>query len=379
LPPRPEWEAVLTRATGEDRIARILRDVGELEAAGARVCLLSADAGVPGQLREAIRAARAHFGALHGVVHCAGVPGEGVIQRKNPERAAEVLAPKVLGVAPLLELVGADTPPEELLELLVLFSSSVSVLGGLGESDYCAANTVLDAAAGWAGAGRDSRVVSVAWGPWRHDDWQSTALGGSPRLAELVAAYRAKFGLTDDRGTALLSRIIATPERNVLALGQPLGRAAEFWAGLTDLDALAGVPEPGTAEGPRGYPRPALRTVLVAPRTDLERRITTVWERFLGIDGIGVDDPFFELGGNSLVGTAVVRALRKELALPIAPAVLFEHPTVADLARWAAEAAGAGGGPPDPAQSVSTARGERRRQLRGGRRAAVSGRTDERK
>jgi hypothetical protein len=57
-----------------------------------------------------------------------------------------------------------------------------------------------------------------------------------------------------------------------------------------------------------------------------------VWQAYLGIDRVGVHDPFFDLGGNSLVGMAMVRAVEKELEVSIAPATLFEHPTVAQFA-----------------------------------------------
>ncbi|WP_236794807.1 type I polyketide synthase [Amycolatopsis sp. GM8] len=345
LPERPQWTDLAGR---DNRVSRTVRDILALEATGAEVLVLAADAAVPDQLAAALRAARAHFGALHGVLHCAGVPGEGVVQRKTREQAEAVLAPKAFGLAPLLDVVGPDAPEDERLELLVLYSSSVTVLGGPGESDYCAANTVLDAFAAAADS-EHTRVLSVAWGPWRHDDWQSAA----PGLAKLTGDYRARYGFSDEDGCAVLDRALASKEPNLLVLGQSLAGAAEFWAKLGDFESLA-APAPGETQR---FARPSLRTVWVAPRTELERRVATVWERFLGIDGIGADDPFFDLGGNSLVGTAMVRALGEELDLDIAPAVLFTHPTVAAFALWAA-------GDTAVAPESGRGRGERRRALR---------------
>jgi hypothetical protein len=186
-------------------------------------------------------------------------------------------------------------------------------------------------------------------------------MAGMPRLAERIRSYRAEFGLTDEGGPELLGRIVAAGPRHVLALGQPLAAAAEFWAGIGDLESPSGQADRDHG-GAERYPRPRLRTVCVPPRTDLERRVAAIWERFLGIDGIGVDDPFFDLGGNSLVGTAMVRALAAELAVPVPPAALFQHPTVAELAGWLT-----GTRPTEPGPGPGTVRGERRRRLRVGR------------
>src|SRR5205823_562820 len=69
--------------------------VAELESSGADVLLLAADAGEPDQLRAALGAARDHFGALHGVIHAAGRPASGMIQRSTIAEAQAVLAPKI--------------------------------------------------------------------------------------------------------------------------------------------------------------------------------------------------------------------------------------------------------------------------------------------
>ncbi|GAA3226511.1 hypothetical protein GCM10020256_37060 [Streptomyces thermocoprophilus] len=293
---------------------RTLADVAELEAAGAEVLLLTADAGEPEQLREALRRCREHFGALHGVVHCAGVPAGGMAARRTPEEAARVLAPKVLAMAPLAELAGPGVPEEERLELLVLYSSSVTVLGGIGEGDYCAANTVLDAyAARLARSAPGTRVLSVAWSPWQHDDWGRDA---QDALAGRVRAYRREYGFTDEAGCAFLDRLAAGAQGPVLALRQPLEEARRVWASLSAADAQAA---PAAPVGTARFPRPQLRSAYVAPATGLESTIAEVWCAYLGLEQVGAHDPFFELGGNSLIGMSMVAALEKRLGRPVAP------------------------------------------------------------
>jgi acyl transferase domain-containing protein/acyl carrier protein len=310
-------------------------DVAELEASGAQVLLLAADAGVPGQLRGALLACREHFGALHGVIHAAGLPGGGMAQRRTLRDTQAVLAPKVLAMGPLAELVGPGTPAALRPELLVLYSSAITAFGGIGEGDYCAANTVLDAyGAALAASAPSTRVLAVAWGPWLHDDWQAAGLAGAGSagdgLAERVRTQRSTYGFADEAGCAFLDRMIGTGHGSLLAVRQPVRDSLREWSAILDLGALVSA-VPARSSGER-FARPQLRTEFVAPRTERETTIAEIWGSFLGIDQIGVHDPFFDLGGNSLVGMAVVYSIEKEFAIAIAPATLFGHPTVAQFA-----------------------------------------------
>ncbi len=70
----------------------------------------------------------------------------------------------------------------------------------------------------------------------------------------------------------------------------------------------------------------------VAPRTDLERTIVAVWKEVLGIDTIGVEDDFFNLGGHSFTALRAVAALRSRTKLNISLGGLLESRTVARLA-----------------------------------------------
>jgi acyl carrier protein len=284
--------------------------------------------------------------------------------------AMAVLAPKVLAMEPLAELVGPGTPAELRPELLVLYSSAITAFGGIGEGDYCAANAVLDAyGAALAATAPSTRVLAVAWGPWQHDDWQVAALAGAgpvgDGLAGRVRAHRRKYGFGDEQGCAFLDRLIAVGHGSLLAVRQPVRASLREWSAILDLsDLVSGVATHPAAER---FPRPRLRTEFVAPRTEREKLIAEIWGSFLGIDQVGLHDPFFELGGNSLVGLAVVRTVEKELGVTIPPATLFGNPTVAEFAT-------AVGRPDVSAEAAldllntSADRGRRRRGTRTGKR-----------
>ncbi|MGC7102160.1 non-ribosomal peptide synthase/polyketide synthase [Amycolatopsis lurida] len=69
----------------------------------------------------------------------------------------------------------------------------------------------------------------------------------------------------------------------------------------------------------------------LAPRTELESVIAAVWADVLGVERVGIDDNFFQLGGDSILSLRVVARLRA-LDLEISPRAVFDRPTVAGLA-----------------------------------------------
>ena len=69
-----------------------------------------------------------------------------------------------------------------------------------------------------------------------------------------------------------------------------------------------------------------------APRTPLEEHVLAAWKEVLGVERIGLDDNFFEIGGHSVLATRIIIILRGELGLNISLRLLFENATVAGMA-----------------------------------------------
>ncbi|WP_342379995.1 amino acid adenylation domain-containing protein [Myxococcus stipitatus] len=75
----------------------------------------------------------------------------------------------------------------------------------------------------------------------------------------------------------------------------------------------------------------------VAPRTAVERTLTTIWSAVLSRERVGIHDNFFELGGDSIVSIQVI-ARAQEAGLRITPRQFFQHQTIAALAPHVSEA-----------------------------------------
>ncbi|MEM7144034.1 MAG: amino acid adenylation domain-containing protein [Verrucomicrobiota bacterium] len=79
-------------------------------------------------------------------------------------------------------------------------------------------------------------------------------------------------------------------------------------------------------------PRPEISTQFVKPGTDTERAIAAIWQDILGIESVGIEDPFTALGGTSIQLVRVHSRLQQSFDVPnLCLTDLFERPTIATL------------------------------------------------
>jgi mycobactin peptide synthetase MbtE len=74
----------------------------------------------------------------------------------------------------------------------------------------------------------------------------------------------------------------------------------------------------------------------------VEHMIATAWRDVLGVPEVGIDDNFFDAGGNSLLLVRVRYSLEQSLGRPVAVVELFRHPTIRALATFLQDPAGVG-------------------------------------
>jgi acyl carrier protein len=75
----------------------------------------------------------------------------------------------------------------------------------------------------------------------------------------------------------------------------------------------------------------------ISPRNETENILADIWSEVLKIDGVGIYDNFFEVGGHSLLATQIVSRIRERLSVDIPLNVIFETPTIADIAFYLIE------------------------------------------
>ncbi|MFJ6248309.1 MULTISPECIES: SDR family NAD(P)-dependent oxidoreductase [unclassified Streptomyces] len=324
--PRPPHLLLVSRtgpdAPGADDLA------AELRAAGAPTTVAACDVTDRDALARLLAAVPADR-PLRAVVHTAGVLADATVAELTPERLAEVLRPKV-DAAWLLHELTAELP----LDAFVLFSSAVAVAGVPGQANYAAGNAFLDALAAHR-RGLGLPAVSLAWGLWEETGAMTGHLGAADRtrLARYgVGPVATEAGLDALFAAERAHTIVSPLDEGLLRQEAVDGRLRPVFGALVRVPATA-----RRTAGPGGG---AWADRLAAvPAHERLRTLTALLREqaalVLGHDGtgdVGADRPFKELGFDSLTAVELRNRLGRLTGLALPATVVFEYPTIAELA-----------------------------------------------
>ncbi len=76
------------------------------------------------------------------------------------------------------------------------------------------------------------------------------------------------------------------------------------------------------------YIRPNISDILVKPENIVEEKLAKIWEMMFGINEVGINDSFFELGGDSLMATKIINRIKQQFNIIIKLKDFFENPTI---------------------------------------------------
>ncbi len=357
----------------EDARVQTFRTLARFAKSEGQLLYQTADIGSLDELEAAVKKAEAHFEAtLDGAVHLAGVISEQLLADMTAQSLHEAVEAKLYGTFAVNRLL------EKYPGSLMIGTSTVRTIeSGMKLASYSAGNQFAEAFAAYQRHRGIVRSYCLAWGFWDEIGMGHGLLNKSMLLERGYAFLDERTGPLSllaalgsgepvvyaglDETKRHMKRLVKATELHPLKLHAYVGvsKAAEQQAEL-EPKALARfigsqiqvsgleihiLPElPAGADGEPDLSLLWLKgagggALPEAPTTGEEKLLAGIWRTILQVGSLGLNDHFFERGGNSLKATQMVSAVNKQLGLQLELRHLFEGATLRHFADTVARVA----------------------------------------
>lgn len=292
---RSKWDEVLQEGVDAKTI-HIIQAIKEMERVGASVTIRQVDVSDYEQLASCFTKLRAKYHKINGVIHCAGLIGQGLVMQETLIDFKKVLAPKVKGCFYLDLLTREDK-----LDFMVYFSSINSITGGIGQGDYVAANAFLDGYS-WYRNGLGLPTISIHWPGWKEV--------GMAKEHNAFQVSDLLEGIHTSEATKWLGKLLDCSKNEVIV---------------------------GRYQQPRRKQKqiqPQTKLSMAVEESTIEQRVASIWSQVLEIETIDIYETFSNMGGDSVLATYLYKAMEKEFPGKIFITDVFTYPTVSSMAKF---------------------------------------------
>lgn len=323
IPLPAEWDQILQDADASAELKETVNNIRGLNQNGNRTIYFSANVANQVHMQNIINELKDQFGAINGIIHCAGIAGEGFIRSKELQSFQSVIESKITGTWILNALTSNDN-----LQFFILCSSGTTIMGNAGEGDYTAANCYLDA---WSALcnNRKGIIKVINWPAWNET-------GMAFRYA--VNGERDPFySVSTSEGIALFQRLLNANFTRVI-----VGKLNYKHSLMKASDSL---PIKLSEKMQQKIVKSTHKNATVPPMDINTKNITSEysfdficliimneWRQQLGIDEvIDYDHNFILLGGNSIIGMDIAFALSDYFQTDLSAGSIFTHDTIRKL------------------------------------------------
>ncbi|NEO71583.1 type I polyketide synthase [Moorena sp. SIO3H5] len=304
--------------------------IEELETAGASVSVLLGDVSQREDLAKIFQQIQASLPPLKGVIHSAGVLDDALVQNMSWSQFTKVMAPKVQGTWYLHQLT-KDFP----LDFFVCFSSIASMLGSPGQSNYAAGNGFMDALAHYRRS-MGLPGLSINWGAW-------ASAGMAASLAVQNQQRMESMGLSaiePERGMQALGSLLSESQSQVGVFPVNWSQFIRQFPGGQKIPFLSDFISQTPSLTQKSAFREELEAALVSDRHELlTTHLRLAIAKTLGwkdTQKIGMRQPLFDLGLDSLTAVELKNRLESSLGTSLSSTLLFDYPTVEALVEYLA-------------------------------------------
>lgn len=320
IPDYNNEDFVLDQETPE--VINKITAIRELESMGANISIYSGDISSYTWTEQMLNDLRGRFGRVNGIIHAAGVAGDGFLFRKEKDSFSEVLAPKTLGTKILHVLTCTDN-----LDFFIMYSSVVTLIGGAGQGAYVAANAYMDSYASMI-AKEQTPVLNINWAAWKE------------------IGMAAKSGVTEDgffriidKGTAMqvFDYLLSIGNKRVvvgeLNFANPLIKSNNPFISLSqNINKVNIKTESGFLA--QSFSKLVQLDNYVDNYSGLEQKIAQLWAQALGEEEVNIYEDFNDMGGDSIIATQLLKLINQNLGKVIDITDIFTYTSVNQMSEY---------------------------------------------
>ncbi|SFR69965.1 type I polyketide synthase [Anaeromicropila populeti] len=309
----------------------VMDKIREIEHTGANVLVRSGDVSDFAQMKNIVEELKDAYGRINGLVHCAGIAGDGFIINKTMDTFATVIKPKIQGTKVLDTLLG-----EEELDFCILFSSMTTLLGGAGQSDYTAANSYLDSYAQYRRLS-GKHAISINWSAWKE-----TGMAVDYMVADEMVLFQS---VSNQEAIEVMEEMISRNVSNIIpaeinyALFAHVSDSISIHLSDGIQKAVARQKKKQESLGAGKKKETDIKNIAIVGKgteeyTQTEKTVAYIYAGVLDLTEIDVFESFNSMGGDSMISTEVLSILNKEFDNILDVSDMFSYPTVVEMAEY---------------------------------------------
>jgi amino acid adenylation domain-containing protein len=250
-------------------------------------------------------------GRIVGVIHSAGISGEGFIYSKEYRTFENVIKPKIHGTLNLLKTVKIDE-----LDLFVLNSALTSYIGTAGQTDYCAANGFLDSCGNFLSL-KHKNVFTLNWTAWKS------------------VGMAARNNVAEDGFLKSISPELAV-KSFIKVLQYQIPQVFIGESNFVNLDTSIlplQIDDELLIKEQQNTSKSKVKIIGKDNPSEMEIITANVWANQFGYDEIDIYANYYDLGGDSIYAINIINKIEKITDIRLTIADLFSHPTILEFAE----------------------------------------------
>ncbi len=296
---------------------------------GAKIEYINIDITNYEEVQKTVKNIQQKYQKINGIIHAAGMAGDGFIINKDETVLNNVLSPKIYGTWNLNKATETMN-----LDFFVLFSSVETLIARAGQSDYVAANSYLDAFSQYRSLNHKGSFT-INWVVWKET---GMAANFGVNVDELFKAIYTQNALQSF--SKVLTKKINRVFIGDLDLNYLIQAKKDFPIELSeDLSQKLIRNQKNIKKESHSDSGTVDYDVRVIGKTsddytEVEKNMARIWAKALGLTEIDIYDSFDDLGGDSILATRLLAELENAYPSMINIVDIFTYRTVFHLSEY---------------------------------------------